>query len=216
MIRVEQLYLSVGTFQLTDLSFELPTGSYTVLMGKTGCGKTTLLEAICGLRHIDSGQIIIDQRNVTSLPPAQRNIGFVPQDAALFDHLDVYDQISFALKLRKWDSSAIEKRVHELAGWLGLERILHRSVIGLSGGEMQRIALGRAIAFEPKILCLDEPLSALDQETRDSMCDVLEALQQRTGMTILHITHSRAEADRLADIVLSLRERNIEREVMYQ
>jgi len=210
MIAVEQLQISAGSFTLRDLSFELPDGSYGVLMGRTGQGKTTLLEAICGLRRVHDGRIRLDDDDVTDWPPAQRNVGFVPQDAALFANLSVREQLGFALAVRKKAPDAVRQRVDEIAEWLGITALLERSITGLSGGECQRVALGRALAFQPRVLCLDEPLSALDEDTRESMCDLLQSVQSRTGVTVLHITHNRAEAERLADCILHLQDGRIE------
>lgn len=210
MIRVEQLHVAAGAFELKDLSFELPAGTYGVLMGRTGSGKTTLLEALCGLRRVRSGRIILDGEDVTEWTPARRLIGFVPQEASLFPHLKVRDQLGFSLAVRGWRADETRKRVEELADWLGLGPLLDRSTAGLSGGECQRIALGRALAFRPRFLCLDEPLSALDQETRESMCALLETVQSLTRVTVLHITHNLAEAERLADRTLTLRDGRLE------
>ena len=210
MIVVEKLHLTAGTFEMKNLSFTIPAGCYGVLMGRTGSGKTTLLEAICGLRRVKQGRVLIAQEDVTGWPPAQRNIGFVPQDAALFPHLNVGQQMGFALTVREWEPEAVRQRVEEVAGWLGVSTLLDRPVAGLSGGEMQRVALGRALAFQPRVLCLDEPLSALDQDTRESMCELLESVQKRTAVTVLHITHNRTEAERLADWTLVLQDGKIE------
>lgn len=204
MIAVEHLHVSAGPFSLRDIQFTLPTGAYGMLMGRTGSGKTTLLEAICGLRRVHAGRIRLDDQDVTHLPPAQRGIGFVPQDGALFAHLKVRRQIAFALELRRWAPDRIASRVQEVAGWLGLLPLLDRHPAGLSGGEAQRVALGRALALEPRILCLDEPLSALDQDTRESLCQLLAEIRARTRVTVLHITHNRAEAERLATHVFQL------------
>ena len=209
MIAVENLTISAGRFSLENVSFELKQGSYGVLMGRTGTGKTTLLEAICGLRRVHAGRIRLDKDDVTDWPPALRNIGFVPQDAALFPNLNVRDQIGFSLAVRKQPVDAIKRRVEEVADWLGITHLLDRSIAGLSGGESQRIALGRALAFQPRALCLDEPLSALDQDTRESMCELLESIQKKTGVTILHITHNQSEAERLADTILHLKDARI-------
>lgn len=210
MIELDHLTLQVGGFRLNDLSCRIPRGSHTALMGRTGAGKTTLLEAICGLRPVISGVVRIDGQDVTHAPPGARGLGFVPQDGALFAHLTVRQHLAFALDLRRWPARQIAERVDELAGWLRLKPLLDRHPQGLSGGESQRVALGRALAFHPAVLCLDEPLSALDDETRAEICDVLTDIRRRTGVTLLHITHNRHEAARLADRILQLRDGRIE------
>jgi ABC-type sugar transport system ATPase subunit len=204
MIAVAGLSVRVGPFALREVSFEVPTGEHAFLMGKTGTGKTTLLEAICGLRPVSAGRILLLGRDVTALPPSQRGIGLVPQDGALFQHLTVREHLTFAPTVRGWERAAVEQRVERLADWLRLGPLLHRKPPGLSGGEAQRVALGRALSFEPDILCLDEPLSALDEETRLEMGDVLQTVREHTGVTILHITHSLADARRLADRIFLL------------
>ena len=206
MLNVSQLALRAGSFSLHGISFEIPAGSYAVLMGRTGTGKTTLLEAICGLKRVKSGTIRAHGRDITGLKPAQRGIGYVPQDGAIFPTMSVRDNIAFALHLRRWPAEAIRNRVLELAGLLGIENLLERRPHGLSGGERQRVALGRALASRPGVLCLDEPLSALDEETRGEMYSMLESVQQYTGATILHVTHNQSEAVRLADIVLRIKD----------
>lgn len=204
MIRVENLTIHAGRFQLSGVSFEIPTGEYAVLMGKTGCGKTTLLEAICGLKHVSSGRIELMGRDVTNLKPASRGIGFVPQEGALFPTMTVRDHLAFALTIRKESKSVIEDRVALLSEMLGIGHLLGRKPQGLSGGERQRVVLGRALSFQPKILCLDEPLSALDDDTRDEMYGLLKSIQEKTGVTTLHVTHSQESARRLANRTLVL------------
>ncbi len=169
-------------------------------MGKTGCGKTSLLEAIAGLRRIASGQVWLGGSDVTLLAPGERGVGYVPQDAALFRTMTVYNQLAFALRLRATRRSAIRKRVLELAGWLGISHLLQRGINGLSGGEKQRVALGRALSFNPKYLLLDEPLSSLDEETRVSMIELLNNLRKSGNVTVLHVTHNSTEAEQLADV----------------
>jgi ABC-type sugar transport system ATPase subunit len=210
MISLRHITVQAGGFQLLDLSMEIPTGSHTALMGRTGSGKTTLLEGICGLRSIRSGSIWIGDREVTNLPPGQRGIGLVPQDGALFDHLTVRQHLEFALEVRGWVPERRESRSRELAEWLSLTPLLDRFPAGMSGGERQRVALGRALAFHPPVLCLDEPLSALDDQTRGEIVAVLTEIRNRTGITILHITHNRSEAERLADRILHLRDGRLE------
>ena len=202
MISVKNLSLSVGEFSLENVSFEVPSRSYCALMGKTGCGKTTILEAICGLRKVSSGNVILMSRDVTALPPAERGIGFVPQDGALFSTMTVEKNLGFSLQVRGRPRAVIDERVQELAQLLGIAELLQRRVQGLSGGEKQRVALGRALAFEPGILCLDEPLSALDDDTKTGLIDLLGKIREETGVTTLHITHSLQEARSLCDMLL--------------
>lgn len=209
MIAVEHLSLRQGAFALADVSFAVPTGSYAVLMGRTGSGKTTVLEAVCGLRTIRQGCIWLGERDVTHEKPGARNLGYVPQDGALFTSMRVRDNLGFALAVRRWEKVAIAGRVAELAELLGITHLLDRGTKGLSGGEAQRIALGRALAARPPVLLLDEPLSALDDATRAEMYDLLESVRERTGVTVLHVTHNAADADRLADIVFQLRDGKI-------
>lgn len=204
MIEVRDLTVRTGRFSLERISFMVPAGGYAVLMGRTGCGKTTILEALAGLRRIEGGAIRLHGRDVRRLRPADRGVGYVPQDRALFGAMTVADNLGFALSVRRWPAQRIAARVDELARWLGLRHLLDRKPLGLSGGEAQRVALGRALAAEPGVLLLDEPLSALDDQTRTEMYDVLESVSQRTGVTVLHVTHHAEEARRLADCILSL------------
>lgn len=206
MIRVEQLAVRAGAFALSGLSFEVPTGGYAVLMGRTGSGKTTVLETLCGIKRATAGSIRLMDREVRQLPPAARGIGYVPQDRALFQTMTVREHLAFAPRLRRWTAAQIDQRVVELAGLLGIGQLLDRKPAGLSGGEAQRVALGRALAARPGVLCLDEPLSALDDETREEMILLLQTVRRQTGVTTLHVTHHRQEADRLADVLLELRD----------
>ena len=196
MIRITDLQIGNGRFALEHVSFQVPGQQYGVLMGKTGCGKTTILEAICGLKTVASGKIELMGRDVTHVKPAERGIGYVPQDAAIFTTMTVRNQLAFALKVRRWQPDEITQRVDELADLLGITHLLKRKAHGLSGGELQRVALGRALSFRPDILLLDEPLSALDQDTKDQMYDLLKRAQQHEHVTALHVTHSSEAADR--------------------
>jgi molybdate/tungstate transport system ATP-binding protein len=206
MIAVENLTVHAGAFHLEGASFTVGAGEYVALMGKTGSGKTTILEAICGLKPVRSGRILLLGRDVTRLKPADRGVGYVPQDAALFPTLNVRDHLAFALDLRRWDRNAITRRVGELSEMLGLHSLLDRRPQGLSGGEAQRVALGRALSFRPRVLLLDEPLAALDDETKADMYTLLRSVQRQTGVTTLHVTHSLAEARALADRILLLKD----------
>ena len=209
MIQLDNVCIQAGAFRLEKVSLEVPSGCYGILMGRTGSGKTTLLEAICGLKSVESGRILLGDRDVTQLPPAERGIGFVPQEAALFPTLNVAQHLAFSLSIRRWSHSAIRTRVDELASQLGIAHLLDRSPQMLSGGERQRVALGRALAFRPEVVCLDEPLSAVDEATRDNLCDLLQSITRETGVTTLHITHSPTEADRLGDLVFELQDGEI-------
>lgn len=212
MIVLENVAIEVGGFALREVDLRVPAGKYGMLMGRTGCGKTTVLEAIAGLKPVIKGSIHLGARNVTSMQPAQRNVGYVPQDGALFTTMSVRDQLAFSLNIRKWSKRRIEARVMELAELLGIGELLKRRLRGLSGGERQRIAIGRALAFEPDTLLLDEPLSALDDETRSQMYELLKDVQARTGVTTLHVTHHQEDVASLADIVFRIDNGDIKRQ----
>jgi ABC-type sugar transport system ATPase subunit len=173
-------------------------------MGRTGCGKTTILEAICGLRRIRSGRVLLRRRDVTNCRPAERNLGYVPQDGALFSTLTVREHLAFPLRIRRAGRHLIAERIEEMSSLLGIGHLLNRKPLGLSGGEAQRVALGRALSFHPAILCLDEPMSAVDEATRHELYDLLKSIQRRTQVTVLHVTHSQNEAKRLGECVLKL------------
>lgn len=199
MMALEQVAIRAGGFALRDISFRIEAGEYAVLMGRTGCGKTSLLEAVCGLRRIAAGRILFRGDDVTHWDPADRHAGYVPQDLALFPTFSVRENLEFALRIRREPAALVRQRVDELAELLGITPLLSRKIVGLSGGERQRVALGRALAFQPSVLLLDEPLSALDEHTRHELYGLLKTMQARTGVTTLHVTHSRDEAAALAD-----------------
>jgi ABC-type sugar transport system ATPase subunit len=211
MIRIDDLVVHLGSFRLDGVSLMVPSGQYAALMGKTGSGKTTILECLCGLRPIQSGKIYLGGRNVTRLRPADRGIGYVPQDAALFPTMTVLQHLEFPLRIRRWDARRMGRRTAELAELLHIEHLLDRRPKGLSGGESQRVALGRALAFQPSTLVLDEPLSALDDQTREQMYALLNEVQQHLGVTALHITHRREEVKQLADLLFVLEDGQIRR-----
>lgn len=204
MIRLDRVSICVGGFELREISFEVRPRAYAVLMGRTGSGKTTLVEAICGIKRIGSGAIWLMGREVSGLAAGERGIGYVPQDRALFSTMSVFENLAFAMRIRRWSEEEIEKRVKELAELLGIGAILQRRTHGLSGGEAQRVALGRALAARPGILLLDEPLSALDDQTRGEMHELLKAVRTASEVTVLHITHHVADAENLADQLLVL------------
>jgi ABC-type sugar transport system ATPase subunit len=185
MIRVDNLCVQLGSFRLEHICFEIPKGEYGVMMGKTGSGKTSILECLCGLRPITSGRIWLGSRDVTALPPSQRGVGYVPQDGALFGHMTVREHLAFPLRIRRYKAQAIDQRTNELSQLLVLDHLLDRYPKWLSGGETQRVALGRALSFEPEVLLLDEPLSALDDESRSQTYEVLgRAKTRRSNVAI--------------------------------
>lgn len=204
MIELIDVVIHIGEFSLNKISLRVEDGLYAVLMGKTGSGKTTILEAICGLRRVQSGRVMIDGQDVTRWAPADRNIGYVPQDLALFPSLTVKEHLEFGMRLRRMNVQQIANKSQELGKWLEISHLMSRKPKGLSGGESQRVALGRAIAFGPALLLLDEPLSALDAETRVSVQGLLREVNKRTGITVLHVTHNQEEADALADTCIRL------------
>lgn len=202
MIAIRGLHLERGAFCLRGVDLVIPAGAYAVLMGPTGCGKTTLLEWVAGLASASAGTLMLEGRDVTHLPSAERCLGYVPQDGALFKGLTVRENLGFALRIRKVKPVIISERVDELASRLNISHLLDRGIGGLSGGERQRIAIGRAMAHRPGVMLLDEPLAALDEDARDSMCYLLETLHRETAATFLHVTHSVTEAVRLATLRL--------------
>ncbi len=204
MIELQEIAITAGDFSLANLSCSLGDGVYAMLMGRTGRGKTTILETICGLRKPTSGRIIVDDTDITHWSPGDRQIGYVPQDLALFPTFTVREHLEFALRLRFWKTDSIQQRTAELANDLSIDHLLDRGISGLSGGESQRVALGRALSFRPSVLLLDEPLSALDEATRTEMQELLRDVKAKTGVTTLHVTHSNEEAEALADVRLTL------------
>ena len=199
MIELQRVTITAGEFRIKEISLKVEAGQFAIIMGRTGGGKTTILEAICGLRNVEHGKILLDETDVTHWPAGDRGIGYVPQDLALFPNMSVSEHLKFALRLRKVSATDTSRRVTELANLLAITHLLKRSIIGLSGGESQRVALGRAISFKPRALVLDEPFSALDEVTRREMHQLLRRVTTDEGITTIHVTHSEEEAIALAD-----------------
>ena len=206
MIELSNVSWKAGAFSLERVNVRIPKDAYTVIMGATGCGKTSILELICGLRQPSEGRIHVDGNDVTQVPPAVRGIGYVPQDGALFPTMTVRQQIGFALKIRRRPPGEVAATVEQLAEELGVSHLLDRKPAGLSGGERQRVALGRALAINPRVLLLDEPLSALDEDMRDEMVELLKQTRCEHALTAVHITHSSREAQQLADHVFRMKD----------
>ena len=189
-----------GTTQiLKGVDLEIPEGSFAVLVGPSGCGKSTLLRLVAGLEMADEGTIDIAGRDVTDLPPRDRDVAMVFQSYALYPHLTVRDNLAFGLKLRGTDAAEIEKRIKEASDMLGLEKLMDRLPKALSGGQRQRVAMGRAIVRRANIYLFDEPLSNLDAALRAEVRVQIRRLHDRLGATTLYVTHDQVEAMTLAD-----------------
>ncbi len=199
MLELRGVSKSWGEFSLKNINLKIYEGEYFVILGPTGAGKTLLLETIAGLHRPDEGEIWFEGRNITLTPPEHRRIGIVFQDYALFPHMTVKENILFGLRLRKIPRGEVEKRLHDMAEMLKIRGILHRYPNTLSGGEKQRVALARALALQPKLLLMDEPLSALDMEIRRRLWDELRIIHEKLGITTIHVTHDQTEAVALAD-----------------
>jgi ABC-type Fe3+/spermidine/putrescine transport system ATPase subunit len=199
MLQVESLSLQVGSFALRDVSLDVGPEEYFVLMGPNGSGKTLLLKCIGGLLRVRAGRILIDGRDVTGLEPRERGIGYVPQEGALFPYLDVARNIAFPLRIRGWRLRPALRRLEPLIDLLQLGALLQRHPGTLSGGERQRVAVARALASQPRVLLLDEPVSALDEEARRLVCGHLRRLQRELKIAAVHVCHSSEEAGMLAD-----------------
>ena len=190
MIRIQNVSKKLGDFCLKDVSLDIADGEYMIILGPTGAGKTILLETIAGIYPPDKGSVYLNGRNITWLPPRKRNIGMVYQDYMLFPHLTVEKNIKFGIKSKKIDKIKASQKVKELADLLGISHLLHRYPGTLSGGEQQRAAIARALIIEPEVLLLDEPLSALDTETRAKLREELRRIHSLTNTTMIHVTHS--------------------------
>lgn len=199
MIAVKNLSVELGKFHLRDISLEVETGEYFIILGPTGAGKTVLLESIAGLNPIKKGQIWLRGNEVTEIEPEKRNISIVYQDHVLFPHLSVADNIGFGLRMRKYSRQKIKETINEFADLLGIVTLLDRNPGTLSGGERQKVALARALSVQPELLLLDEPLSALDPETRERVRMEMRRIHDRLKVTTIHVTHDFEEAIALGD-----------------
>ncbi len=201
MIALKNVSISLGDFSLKDVSLEIPAGEFFTILGPTGTGKTVILELIAGLYQPDNGRILIDNEDAAQITPEKRGIGFVYQDYALFPHLNVYKNIAFGLQLRKLPKEEIQKAVGELTEMLGITHLCHRYPGTLSGGEQQRVSLARALVLKPKILLMDEPLSALDPNTKKLLCQELKRIHATYQCTVVNVTHDFNEAGMLSTLV---------------
>lgn len=201
MIKYENIEIKYGDFVAIDnLNLDIREGEFFTFLGPSGCGKTTSLRALVGFLTPSKGKVYVGDKDVTNLPVEKRNIGMVFQSYALFPTMTVYDNIAFGMKVKKLTREEIDRKVHEVAAKIKItEEQLRKNVADLSGGQQQRVALARAIVLEPKILCLDEPLSNLDAKLRIDMRMELKRLQKELGITTLYVTHDQEEALTLSD-----------------
>ncbi len=191
---------------IKDASFEIEDGEFLVLVGPSGCGKSTALRMIAGLEEITDGEIYIGDRLVNDVSPKDRDIAMVFQSYALYPHMDVYDNMAFGLKLRKFSKEEIDKRVKDAAEILGITHLLNRKPKELSGGQRQRVAMGRAIVRKPEVYLMDEPLSNLDAKLRVQMRAELQKLHQKLGVTTVYVTHDQTEAMTLGNRIVILKD----------
>jgi ABC-type Fe3+/spermidine/putrescine transport system ATPase subunit len=206
LLRLEDISVQLGAFRLKNISLHVEAGTYLVLLGPTGTGKTVLLETIAGLHRPSGGRTWINGKDATAWPPEKRHLGVVYQDYALFPHLTVQENIAFGLHLKKQTRGEIRKTVEEMAGFLEIGHLLKRRPGRLSGGEQQRVALARALVLKPYVLLLDEPLSALDRLTRGRLRRELKRIHGELGVTIFHITHDLPEAFFLANHLVVMKD----------
>jgi ABC-type Fe3+/spermidine/putrescine transport system ATPase subunit len=199
MIEVRNLSVKLGAFSLQDISLTVQRGEYFVLLGPTGAGKTVLLESIAGVQEIRAGQIWLGGKDVTKMEPERRKASIVYQDHMLFPHFSVRENIIFGPKMRGEKSAQITIAQNRVVDLLGIEHLLYRKPATLSGGEKQKVALARAIVTDLEVLLLDEPLGALDPQTRDNVQQELLKLQDELGITVLHVTHDFEEAITMGD-----------------
>jgi multiple sugar transport system ATP-binding protein len=189
-----------------EVNLEIRDGEFVVFVGPSGCGKTTVLRMVAGLEEVTDGKVFIGEDVVNDLPPRERDVAMVFQNYALYPHMNVRENLGFALKLRKMDKREIAGRVEEAARTLGIERLLDRKPRALSGGQRQRVALGRALVREPKAFLMDEPLSNLDAKLRVQMRTEISKLHNRIGTTTIYVTHDQTEAMTMADRIVILKE----------
>ncbi|NLV76757.1 MAG: ABC transporter ATP-binding protein [Tissierellia bacterium] len=191
-----------GVQVLNDINLYIRKNEFLTLLGPSGCGKTTTLRIIGGFEQPTEGRVIFEGKDITNLPPYERQINTVFQKYALFPHMDVFDNIAFGLKIKKMPKDEIKVRVKEMLRLVNLEGFENRTIDSLSGGQQQRVAIARALVNEPKVLLLDEPLGALDLKLRKEMQTELKRMQQRVGITFIYVTHDQEEALTMSDTVV--------------
>ncbi len=197
-------------YAVRDFNIDISDGEFVVLVGPSGCGKSTVLRMIAGLEEVTTGDIYIEDKLVNYVAPKERDIAMVFQNYALYPHMNVFDNISFGLKLRKIESKEIEKRVNEASDILGISHLMHRKPKALSGGQRQRVALGRSIVRQPKVFLFDEPLSNLDAKLRVELRTEISKLHNRLNITMIYVTHDQVEAMTLGDRIIIMKDGEIQ------
>ncbi|MCG9534733.1 spermidine/putrescine ABC transporter ATP-binding protein PotA [Providencia huaxiensis] len=197
---------------ISELDLTIQNGEFLTILGPSGCGKTTVLRLIAGLEDADDGQIILDGQDITDIPAEQRFVNTVFQSYALFPHMTVFDNVAFGLRMQKTPTAEIQKRVDQALRMVQLEDFAERRPNQLSGGQQQRVAIARAVVNRPKVLLLDESLSALDYKLRKQMQNELKALQRKLGITFIFVTHDQEEALAMSDRIIVMREGRIEQD----
>ena len=191
---------------LKDINLYIRDGEFLTLLGPSGCGKTTMLRLIAGFTLPDNGQILVDGKDISGVPPYRRQVNTVFQKYALFPHLNVFDNIAFGLKIQKLPKDEIESRVNEMMELVNLAGYGSRYIDQLSGGQQQRVAIARALVNRPRVLLLDEPLGALDLKLRKGMQIELKRMQQKLGITFIYVTHDQEEALTMSDTIVVMNE----------
>ena len=204
-LEVRDLCLDVGDFELSGIGLKAEKGDYLALIGPTGSGKSLLLETIIGFYGPEKGRIILEGKDITNFPPDMRQISIVYQDHVLFPHMDIFENIAYALRKKLRDKKQIEAEVKQIAGVLGIGELLHRKPATLSGGEKQRAAIARSLVVRPKLLLLDEPFSALDARTKEKLREMLKKAINEYSTTVLHVTHDFEDVWALANRVVVIR-----------
>ncbi|GAM68167.1 maltose/maltodextrin transport ATP-binding protein malK [Vibrio sp. JCM 19236] len=204
-VTLKNVYKSYGDVQISkDVNLDIKEGEFVVFVGPSGCGKSTLLRCIAGLEDITSGDLYIGEERMNDVEPSKRGVGMVFQSYALYPHLNLYDNMSFGMKLAKADKGETDRRVKHAADILQLTHLLDRQPKALSGGQRQRVAIGRTLVSQPNVFLLDEPLSNLDAALRVQMRSEITKLQRQLGCTMIYVTHDQVEAMTMADKIVVL------------
>ena len=210
-LKISGLHKYYGSMHaLRGIDLDIPEGEFTVFVGPSGCGKSTLLRTIAGLEDVNKGQIEIDSQVVNTMRPRDRDVAMVFQNYALYPYMNVFENIAFGLRARKFPEAEVQRRVKDAAAMLGIETLLERLPKQLSGGQRQRVAIGRAIVRDARLFLFDEPLSNLDAQLREEMRSEIKRLHQGIGKTMIYVTHDQIEAMTLADRIVLLKDGLIE------